>query len=235
MLSLDYHTHTYHSFDSMMKPEKILRIAKSRGLNGIVISDHNTIKGGLECEALNKDPKFKVIVASEIKTNVGDITALNIKEEITERNFPDVVSATKRQGGLILLVHPYHHHKLDEINFDAIDLIEGYNAREFGENNLKAVALAKKMNKPVVAGSDSHLYNEIGNARTFYEDFTDLTTPISTDWKRNSIHNELMSQLVKAYKTKSGKRFYQWMLWAPKHLVKRIGEKPAKQSDSSSS
>jgi predicted metal-dependent phosphoesterase TrpH len=225
MLSIDFHTHTYHSYDSVMKPENILRIAKQRGLNGIVISDHDTIKGGLECKALNKDPDFTVIAASEIKTNVGDITALNIKEEIYERNFSDVVAATKRQGGLILLVHPYHHHNLDEINFDAIDLIEGYNAREFKENNLRSVELAKKWNKPVVAGSDSHLYNEIGNARTFYNDFSDLLKPVSTEWKRNAIHNEVMSQLIKAYKTKSVRRFYQWSKWAPVYLYKRSKEK----------
>ena len=224
MLSLDFHTHTHYSYDSMMRPEKILRIAKERGLNGIVISDHDTIRGGLACAKLNKDPAFRVIVASEIKTNVGDITALNIKEEIYERNFSDVVAETKRQGGLILLVHPYHHHKLSEINFDGVDLIEGYNAREFAENNRKAVELAKQMNKPVVAGSDSHLYGEIGNARTFYEDFTDLTRPHSTDWKRNAIHSELASQLIKSYRTKSLRRLYKWGLWAPGYLVKRMRE-----------
>lgn len=225
MLSIDFHTHTYHSYDSLMKPEKIIRLAKERGLNGIVISDHDTIRGGLECAALNNDVNFKVIVGSEIKTSVGDITALNIKEEIMERNFSDVVAAARRQGGLILLVHPYHQHKLGEINFDAVDLIEGYNAREFSENNLKAVELAMKLRKPIVAGSDSHLYNEIGNAKTFYENFSDFTKPVSTEYKRNAIYNEVASQFIKAYKARSSKRFYNWCLWAPKHLYRRIKEK----------
>ena len=225
MLSIDFHTHTHHSFDSMMKPEKILRIAKERGLNGIVISDHDTIKGGLECFALNKNPDFKVVVASEIKTNVGDITALNIKEEIHERNFSDVVAATKKQGGLILLVHPYHHHKLDEINFEAIDLIEGFNGREFPENNNKAIALAAKQGKPVIAGSDSHLYSEIGNARTFYNDFSDLTKPLHFEGTRNNATDAVFSQLIKAWKTRSVKRFYRWGKWAPVYLYKRASKK----------
>lgn len=225
MLSIDFHTHTHHSFDSMMKPEKILRIAKERGLNGIVISDHDTIKGGLECLALNKDPDFKVVVASEIKTNVGDITALNIKEEIHERNFSDVVAATKKQGGLILLVHPFHHHKLDEINFEAVDLIEGFNGREYPENNSKAIALAEKHRKPVIAGSDSHLYGEIGNARTYYNDFSDLTRPLRFEGVRNNATDAVFSQLIKAWKTRSVKRFYQWGKWAPVYLYKRASKK----------
>jgi predicted metal-dependent phosphoesterase TrpH len=224
MLSLDYHTHTYHSYDSMMRPEKILRIAKQRGLNGIVISDHDTINGGLECAALNHDPDFKVVVASEIKTNVGDITALNIKEEIHERNFSDVAAETKRQGGLILLVHPYHHHQLDEINFDAVDLIEGFNAREFPEGNRKAVELAVRHKKPVIAGSDAHLYSEIGNARTYYADFTDLRNPISIEGKRNKPTAEITSQLIKAWKKRSLKRLYHWGLWVPSYLYKRVSK-----------
>ncbi len=225
MLSLDFHTHTYHSFDSMMKPEKILRIAKERRLNGIVISDHDTIKGGLECAALNKDLGFKVVIASEIKTNVGDITALNIKEEIHERNFADVVAATKKQGGLIVLVHPYHHHNLDEINFDAVDLIEGFNAREFLDNNRKAIELAAKLGKPVIAGSDAHLYNEIGNARTFYNDFTDLTMPLRFEGVRNKATDAVTSQLIKVWKKRSVKRLYHWGKWAPVYLFKRASEK----------
>lgn len=221
MISIDFHTHTHHSFDSMMKPARILQLAMERGLNGIVISDHDTVKGGLECAALNRSSDFKVIVASEIKTNVGDITVLNIKEEITARNFADVAAAAKNQGGLVLLVHPFHHHKLDEINFDAIDLVEGFNAREFPGNNAKAVELAKKKNKPVIAGSDAHLYSEIGNARTFYNDFSDLTKPLSIEGRRNAVSAEVTSQLIKAYKTKSVKRFYRWVLWAPKYIYKR--------------
>jgi predicted metal-dependent phosphoesterase TrpH len=222
MFAVDFHNHTYHSYDSMMRPEKILRLAKARGLNGIVISDHDTIKGGIECAALNKDEKFKVFVASEVKTSVGDITGINLKEEITATNFAEVVQQIKNQEGLVLLVHPYHHHKLDEINFDAIDIVEGYNAREFPGNNLKAVELAKKYNKPIIAGSDAHVYSEIANAKTFYANLDDLSKPLGTDCKRNSIFAEPTSQLIKVYKYQSPKLLYKWAKWLPKYLMRRM-------------
>ena len=58
-MKIDFHTHTYYSYDSLMKPLKILEIAKKKGLNGIVICDHNTIQGGLETKKLNNDKYFK--------------------------------------------------------------------------------------------------------------------------------------------------------------------------------
>lgn len=222
MLALDFHTHTHHSFDSMMKPEKILRLAKERGLSGIVISDHDTIKGGLECAAKNPYSDLKVYVASEVKTSVGDITGINLKEEITATLFPEVVQQIKNQGGLVLLVHPYHHHKLSEINFDAIDLIEGYNGRDFLDNNMKAQELARKHHKPIVAGSDAHVYSEVANCKTFYESLNDLTKPVSIGGKQNGILAEPTSQLIKVYKKKSPMLLYKWMKWIPKYVVKRM-------------
>lgn len=225
MKCIDFHIHTYHSYDSLMCPKKIITIAKSRGLNGVVISDHDTINGGLECAKINSDNDFKIIVSSEIKTSVGDITGLNLKEEITDRNFSDVVQKIRNQGGLVLLVHPYHGHKLSEINFSSIDLIEGYNSRVSAMLNQKAVELANSHNIPVIAGSDAHLYGEIGNARTWYNNLDDLSKPVKTEWKRNSMFSEVSSQAIKVYKTRSAKNFYRWMKWTPVYLLRRINEK----------
>jgi predicted metal-dependent phosphoesterase TrpH len=208
-----------------MKPEKILSLAKSRGLNGVVISDHDTIKGGLECAKKNTDKSFKVIISSEIKTSVGDITGLNLKEEITATNFSEVVQQIKNQNGLVLLVHPYHGHKLDEINYSAIDLIEGFNSRVSYELNQKAVALALKHKIPVIAGSDAHVYGEIANAKTYYNNLDDLRNPLRIEWRRNSMYDEVMSQAIKARKTKSAKNFYKWLKWTPVYLMRRMKEK----------
>lgn len=38
-----------------------------KGLNGVAITDHNTIKGGIKAKEYEKDD-FKVIIGSEIMT-----------------------------------------------------------------------------------------------------------------------------------------------------------------------
>ncbi len=199
-MTIDFHTHTYHSYDSLMRPEKILKLAKQRGLNAIVINDHDTIKGGLECAQINKDKDFKVIVGAEIKTDVGDITGIFLKEEISSRHYADVIKEIKNQGGITILNHPFVGHKLDDMNFDGIDLIEGYNGRLSKTENELAVQLAQKLGKPIIAGSDSHIYSEISNCKTHYLDFNNLMNPSSVDYTQCSILAPVISQIIKANK-----------------------------------
>jgi len=43
----DLHIHSKYSSDGILEPERIVKIAIKRGLNGIAVTDHNTIKGRL--------------------------------------------------------------------------------------------------------------------------------------------------------------------------------------------
>jgi DNA polymerase III alpha subunit (gram-positive type) len=47
-MKYDLHVHTAYSPDGSLSPENVVRIAKSRGLRGIAMTDHNTIKGGID-------------------------------------------------------------------------------------------------------------------------------------------------------------------------------------------
>lgn len=216
-VKIDFHTHTHYSYDSLMHPARILAIAKSRGLDGIVICDHDTVQGGLEAQKLNTDPHFHVIVGAEIKTTAGDITGLFLKEEIISREVNAVLDEMKAQGGLTLLNHPYQAHDLSKINFEKVDFIEGFNARVSPEQNNKALALAQLHGKPVLSGSDAHLYGEIANAYTEVADLQTLT-PLSHVNKYSSYFNIAGSQYIKAYKRKSISVFVS----TTKVLIKKI-------------
>lgn len=205
---IDFHTHTHHSYDSMMHPAKILKIARSRGLDGIVICDHNTIKGGLEAYELNKgNDDFTVIVAAEIETSIGDVTGLFLKEEIKSREFSEVVDEIKAQGGKVILNHPYKGHDLAGLDYSKIDFIEGYNGRLGTHDNERACELAEKHGIPIISGSDAHVYAEIANCRTKVEDISSLK-PVSCEYKRSKQINITKSQYVKALKRKSFKVLY---------------------------
>lgn len=217
---VDTHTHTYHSYDCLMKPEKILRLAKERGLDAIVINDHDTIKGGLECKRINPYKDLEVIVGAEIKTSIGDVTGLFLKEEIEARDFQDVVAAIKKQGGITILNHPYVGHKLDGLNFNGIDLIEGYNGRLNPEKNAMAVELAKKHNKPVIAGSDAHTYAEIANCRTYFDNLNNLLNPGKTEYKQSAPVATVKSQLIKSWKRKDAGLMMKVLLGAPRKIMR---------------
>ncbi len=165
-MKFDLHVHSKYSYDSNLSPEKIIKFAKKKGLNGVAITDHNTILGGIETSRINKDKDFHVIVGEEIKTEYGDIVALFIREEITARNFEDVVDEIKNQEGLSVLAHPFRHFKSPEKIINKLDLVEGFNARSKAEDNLKAIEIAKRYNKALCAGSDAHFSFELGMGRT---------------------------------------------------------------------
>lgn len=196
---VDCHVHTYHSYDSLMKPRKIIRLAKKRGLTGIIVSDHDTIAGGLEAQQVNSDPEFRIIVGAEVNTDAGDIMGINLTEEINVRAIEEVIDEIHRQGGLAILVHPYKAHKLEKIPIEKVDIIEGYNGRLSESDNRKAVELANRYGKPIIAGTDAHRYGEIGKCRTTVSK-GDLTSPLSTSYHRVSHLSVMLSQYVKAWK-----------------------------------
>lgn len=216
-MKIDFHTHTYYSYDSLMKPLKILEIAKKKGLNGIVICDHNTIQGGLETKKLNNDKNFTVIVGAEIATNAGDVTGIFLTKEINSRNFLDVVKEIRAQNGKVILNHPYKGHDLTKIDFSEIDFIEGYNSRLNIEDNEKAINLAKIHNIPFISGSDSHLYGEIANSFSIVKDINSLI-PLENNYKKSSYVYVTLSQYIKAIKKRKFKIFYS----ATKILIKVI-------------
>ena len=171
----DLHIHTKYSKCSLLPPKILLKKAKEKCLNGIAVTDHNTIKGALETKKLNKDKNFEVIVGEEIKTDKGDVIGLYLKKEIKPGKFEDVIKEIKKQGGLVVIPHPFTSIgilrrsiklKFEDIK-DKIDAIETFNARFFFKfENLKAKIKAKELNIAETGGSDAHFCFEVGRAYT---------------------------------------------------------------------
>lgn len=165
-MKFDLHIHSKYSYDSLLRPDTIIRIAKKKGLDGVAVTDHNTIKGGVEASKVNKDDDFVVIVGSEIKTEYGDVIGLFLTNEIRSRAFADVVGEIRDQDGLTVLAHPFRKGIVFPRDLlGHVDLIEGFNARSPKNLNQKAIELARDCRIPVTAGSDAHLGFEIGMGR----------------------------------------------------------------------
>lgn len=162
---LDLHVHTCHSVDSLSKPKAILRAATAKKLDGIAITDHDTIKGALEIRQLAASGPVQIIVGEEVSTDLGDIIGLFVKEEVRTRDAFEAVDMIRSQGGISVLPHPFKGHRRVEELAAAVDLIETFNSRASGKMNSDAAALARSLSKPCSGGSDSHSVSEIGNCR----------------------------------------------------------------------
>jgi len=167
--SFDLHVHSKYSKDSINDPKWIIKIAKKKGLSGVAITDHNTIRGSLIAKKINTDTDFEIIPGEEIKTDIGDIIGLWITEEIKSRSWEEVIDEIHSQGGITVLAHPYRGHKLIDEVANRVDAIEILNARTPRLLNQKAYELAVKFQKGYSAGSDAHLPFEIGRVRVIVD------------------------------------------------------------------
>ncbi len=169
MSRYDLHTHTKYSIDGVLEPRELVKHAEKRGLDGIAVTDHNTIRGGLEAKAYESS-NFKVIVGSEIMTTRGEIIGLFLHEEVRSGDFRAVIEEIKAQGGIVIVPHPFdtiRRSAFQPRNEDAefIDGVEGFNARCILQSyNDRAVEFATRHGLPLTAGSDAHFGWEVGNA-----------------------------------------------------------------------
>lgn len=177
-MKVDFHTHTLYSPDSKAKIETVITTAHMRGLDRLVITDHNCIKGALKAEKI--DPGF-VIVGEEIKTTAGEVLASFVKEEIPSGLDPfKTIDLLHQQDAFISLSHPMDHARcgwpLDLLKEIAplVDAIEVANARVIkNATNDQALQFAIEHNLPFTAGSDAHDPYEIGRMALEIPEFND--------------------------------------------------------------
>jgi len=160
----DIHIHSKYSYDSMMEPRKILKLCKKIGFDVLSITDHDSIKGALVAKKYGDEFGIKVLIGEERKTDCGDIIGLNLNEEIKSQNWIEVIEEIYDQGGISIFPHPFRGHTEIEEIAQHVDIIETFNSRNSIDANNKALNLALKFKKPSIAGSDAHVYSEIGNS-----------------------------------------------------------------------
>lgn len=173
LLKYDLHVHSKYSMKcGILEPYEIIKHAMTKGLNGIAITDHDTIKGGLECKKYETD-SLKVIVGCELNTRQGEIIGLFLNEEIRSREINEAIDEIHAQGGLVTVPHPFDTMRRSTLkhmseHVGKIDAIEVFNARcIFDKSNNEALEFARKQRIPATAGSDAHYANEIGLAGVY--------------------------------------------------------------------
>jgi hypothetical protein len=182
MLKVEFHCHTSYSKDSLCTPESLLAACRRKGLDRVVVTDHNTIQGALHAQQL--DPQ-RVIVGEEIMTLEGELLAAYVTQEVP-RGLPaeEAIARLCGQGAFISVSHPFdvtrsgHWHLADLLRIlPLVDAIETFNARcLLKEYNTQAQAFALKHNLPGTVGSDAHAAFELGRATLLLPEFQDAAS-----------------------------------------------------------
>lgn len=174
---VEFHCHTDASKDSLTRPADLIKMARKKGIDRLVVTDHNSTAGAFEAQAL--DPQL-IIVGEEIMTTKGEILAAYVTEEIPAGLPPqETIKILKAQGAFISVSHPFDRLRkggwLEEDLLEIIedvDAIEIFNARCMNPLfNVQAKAFAEKYDLAGTVGSDAHAAFEVGTSVMVLEQF----------------------------------------------------------------
>lgn len=188
---IEFHCHTGYSKDSLASPGDLVKTCRRKGIDRVVVTDHNTIAGARLAQAL--DPE-RVIVGEEIMTTRGEILAAFVREEVPGGLTPDqTIRRLRDQGAFISVSHPFDRCRNGSWQPEdllalasQVDAIEVYNSRCMlpGFNRL-AREFAREHNLLGTVGSDAHALFELGRSVLLVEPFE------GPDELRSAIRNGL--------------------------------------------
>jgi len=192
MLCTEFHCHTVYSKDSLTPPLKLVETCRRKGIDRVMVTDHNTITGAKIAQTL--DPN-RVIIGEEIMTTKGEILAVFVTDEIPPMLTPqETIKRLREQGAFISVSHPFDEWRrggwkeadLLEIT-PRVDAIEIFNSRcMLPSFNQRALEFAQRHNLAGTVGSDAHTVFELGRSVLVLEPFE------GPDQLRKSVRNAIL-------------------------------------------
>ena len=175
------------SDDSFMAPDELVEAAKSAGLDGICLTEHDAFWPAEEISALSSRHNFLVLPGSEINTDAGHVLAFGLSSYVFGfHKLSFLEAAACKAGAVLIAAHPYRRRFIEEAAqepearaemlaragadplFKLCDAIEGINGRGTSEQNRFSQDLGKFLGAGVTAGSDAHRPMHLGAAATYF-------------------------------------------------------------------
>lgn len=176
---IDMHLHALpHSTDSFITLEQIVACAKARGLDGVCITDHDSM-GAVEFAAeYSKKADFPIFVGIEFYSLQGDITAFGLSSypdhRVSAQDFIDLVNA---QGGFCSACHPFRNNNrgLEEHlrRVKGLHGVEVLNGSTTLEANRTALRYCRELGLQPTGASDAHVEKQVGKYATWLPEWVD--------------------------------------------------------------
>ncbi|UIP00990.1 PHP domain-containing protein [Halobaculum sp. CBA1158] len=174
MKQYDLQVHTDASPCSRASPADVVDAAIDAGLEGIAITNHDTLAGYDEVADL-APADLNVIPGVEVTTTQGHLLALYVNDEPPQTDPVTVIEHVHEQDGIAILSHPfdrfreYYDTDLDAIA-SRVDAVEVQNSRcLLSRFNRHAREFATQHDLAITGGSDAHFPMEVGRSTTVCE------------------------------------------------------------------
>lgn len=190
---IDMHVHEKtHSLDSKMSLNEIIKKGKEIGLNGVCITDHDSM--GLKDEIINyrkENKDFIVLLGVEILTYDGDILAFGLNEMPQKKLYAyELIDLVNEQGGVTIAAHPFRKNNRgleDKIKkYEKLTGIEGLNGNTDFDNNYKSIEIANTRYGNFFGSSDAHNVNNLGKYATKFNNIIKDESDLIKEIKNNN-------------------------------------------------
>ena len=177
LVDLHIHESTFSS-DSRMDLEEIVATARARGLDGICITDHDSMGLKERAERYSRESGFPIFVGVEYYSLWGDITAWGIDDFPRERvAAQDFIDRVRGQGGFCVACHPFRNnnrglaeHLRDVRGLNGVEVLNGSTSLEA---NLQALAYCRELGLAPIGASDAHWTSQVGQYATRLPEYVD--------------------------------------------------------------
>lgn len=190
----DLHVHTREgSRDSELAPEDLVEEARTLGLRGILLAEHEGWQSA-QFQGFARQQDLVLVHALEVYTDMGHVIALGLDGHRPHiRNVPELRRVVDEVGGFMIIAHPFRlffgphgritrnilfpdpltmpqspEEALDHPVFRLVDEVEVVNAGNTEEENRFAQELAALRGRPGTGGSDAHSVHGIGRGATLF-------------------------------------------------------------------
>lgn len=172
---VDLHIHSDRSPDSSLTLDEILREALVQGLNGVAITDHNTVAAlGPAREAFRGTRGFLLVPGVEVSTSEGHLLAYGVERApAPHRSLAESVEEVRKAGGVPVLAHPFRWaHGAGRVAAETMPVVglETRNGRNAEVPNAKAELVASTRGLAMTGGSDAHRPGDVGRCYTEAEE-----------------------------------------------------------------
>lgn len=167
---IDLHVHSDVSSCSVMSVDDILTNARSLGLDGVCITDHNTTDVLSQIDEGFQSDGLLVMVGMEYATPQGDFLAYGDVSDLPRgMDYVQLRGVMHERGGVVVAAHPFRGWRpTDPLILKSFlpDAVEVVNGRNTDAEDAQALALADRLSLPRTGGSDAHALDELGRFPT---------------------------------------------------------------------
>jgi predicted metal-dependent phosphoesterase TrpH len=182
LVKTEFHCHTIYSKDSLVTLTDLLSTCKKKGIQRLVVTDHNAIVGAFLARELDASV---FVVGEEIMTQQGELLAFFV-QELIPAGLPaaEAIARLHDQNAFISVSHPFDLTRAGRWQEDDllaitpnIDAIEIYNSRCLSpKSNILAADFSYRHHLLGTVGSDSHSLREVGTATLTLPNFHDAAS-----------------------------------------------------------